>query len=104
MFWAASAVLAAVCPAEASFRKCPELLADCFLGKLLRRCISRGAEVYFVVSLLEKPSQGPFSRGLPVPGGSQGPRFLFSMGSVVGWDSELAPDLSDSCTFEGRGT
>lgn len=77
---------------------------DCFLGKLLSRYISRGGEVYFVVSLLEKPSQGSFSCGLPVPGGSQGPRFPFSIVSVVGWDGELAPDLSDSCTFEGRGT
>lgn len=104
MLWAASEVLAAGYPPEASFCKCPSYAHRLFPRKAVEKVYFTGRRSNVVVSLLEKPSQGSFSCGLPVPGGSQGPRVLFSVGSVVGWDGELAPDLSGSCTFEGRGT
>lgn len=35
---------------------------------------------------------------------SEASNFLFSLGSVVGYDYGLASLLSESCTFGGRGT
>lgn len=59
MLWAASEVLAAGYPPEASFCKCPSYAHRLFPRKAVEKVYFTGRKSNVVVSLLEKPSQVP---------------------------------------------